>query len=148
MSPDSADPLLRGKKILLIEEDDQLYRALADGLADAGAVIFGGVSSLSNGIGLLPLLHLDAAIVDASRPRSVLGIIRELQQHGVPCVIVATQPLRSVRAATVRYLAKPFSEQQLLASVSTVLSWRDYADTGSDGSSTPNAPIAVAAPSA
>src|SRR5262245_25542291 len=91
---ESAAGFRKGRKILLVEDNDQLYCALRESLADAGADVLGAVAFMPRGTGIVPLTHIDVAIIDASsRSSNWLVLARELQQRGIPGVFIAAERL-------------------------------------------------------
>ncbi|HKE96576.1 MAG TPA: hypothetical protein VKB34_19865 [Povalibacter sp.] len=119
---ESAAGFLKGRKILLVEDNDQLYCALRESLADAGADVLGAVAFMPRGTGIVPLTHIDVAIIDASsRSSNWLVLARELQQRGIPGVFIAAERLSFMNACGCRYLSKPFTEEQFLVCVGAAL---------------------------
>ena len=114
---------LRGKKILLVEENDQLYRALRESLTDAGGEVLGAIAFMPKGTGLVPLARIDVAIVDASyRSSHSVHLAREFTQRGIPCVFIAAEPSPALAGGECTFLSKPFTEEQLLDSVTSLIS--------------------------
>lgn len=112
---------LKGKRILLVEENDQLYRALTDALQDAGCEVLGAAAFMPRGMGLLPLTRIDVAVIDVANTQTAMTLVRELRRGGIGCVLIAPHSLSPDAALSCRHLSKPFSEQQLLATVEEAL---------------------------
>ncbi|HMN43018.1 MAG TPA: hypothetical protein PKE27_00455 [Povalibacter sp.] len=139
MSPVAADSshvlrhILRGRRILLVEDDDQLYRALRECLVDAGAEVLGALAFMPRGTGLVPLTYVDVAIIDASHAGTGIVLARELQQRGIACVLLAAAALPAIETHGCCHLSKPFTEAQLLDSVSALIRCSESSGLRGDG---------------
>jgi hypothetical protein len=107
---------LRGKRILLVEEDDRLYCALKLALQDIGCDVFGSSAHTVGLWGDAPVAHLDAALIDNSETPQVSALVRRLRRSGVPIVLISTGDsngwFKSQPACPC--LTKPFTEEDLL----------------------------------
>ncbi len=127
MTP-SADDLLIGMRILLVEDDATIAEFVARGLREAGFVVDlagDGESGLQ-----LALAHpYDAAVVDLMLPaRDGLSLIGELRRRGskVPILILSARREVSDRVKGLErggddYLTKPFAFSELLARVQALI---------------------------
>ena len=118
--------LLHGKRVLIIEGDDELYRALAEILAAAGCTVsdcvmlstWGHSSEVSVWV---PDRTLDLALVDNdSGNPATLVCVQRLSDCGIP-ILITYDPARSLLVPTSRsqrQLRKPFTESELLDSIS------------------------------
>jgi AmiR/NasT family two-component response regulator len=114
--PDHAS--LRGKRVLIVEDDDCLYHALRDSLQDAGCEIFGSCERVCDPLDTVPASRLDAALVDADalNARRVAYLTQHLGDRAIPIVwITARSGSELTRAGQVHEpLRKPFTERELL----------------------------------
>ena len=117
---------LRGKRILVVEDEALISLDLETRLTAAGCEVIGPAATLEHARRLIADAECDAALVDgnlAGHPVDELAIA--LTQRSVPFAFV-TGYGRDVlphgfREAVV--LAKPFSQDQLLAAVQAILGW-------------------------
>ena len=112
---------LSGTKVLLIEDDDQLYRALREALQEAGADVLGAIALMPKGYGLLPLAHIDVAVIDAPRVSDAVPVLLELRERSIPCVLIAAEDHRFNGARACELLLKPFTADQLVDSVQSAV---------------------------
>jgi DNA-binding NtrC family response regulator len=132
-SPKTADPLsLRGKRIMLMEDNDRLYGAIKDSLEDFGCEILGSCARICGPIDVVPNSHLDAALIDLeklSTARST-AIVTKLQARGVPVVLIThltAAELPSVMRSCDR-LEKPFTCTTMLSGLAAVIADSQRAD--------------------
>lgn len=109
---------LRGKRILVLEDDDRLYHALTDSLQDVGCEILGSCERVCDPMDTVPSSHLDAALIDLD-PLSKLrmaDLAQRLTDRGVPMLLITAQLAGDLPRAlrTHRQLLKPFTERELL----------------------------------
>lgn len=114
--PDHAS--LRGKRVLIVEDDDCLYHALRDSLQDAGCETFGSCERVCDPLDTVPASRLDAALVDADalNSRRVAYLAQQLGDRAIPIVwITARRSAELTRdGQSHEPLRKPFTEQELL----------------------------------
>ncbi len=110
----------RAKRVLLVEDDDALRRAMTRALAKAGFEVVPaatGAAAVAAGREVEP----DAAVIDVFLPDAGgLGVARGLREVAhVPVLFVTGLALAAVRdaLAPAPVLSKPFSRKQLLAGV-------------------------------
>jgi FixJ family two-component response regulator len=112
--------LLRGRTILLVEDEYMIAVDMADLLQNAGARVLGPVASADDAIDLIDdhLHDLDAAVLDVNLGpgKTAYPIADRLAEVGVPYVF-ATGDVQVLRSATGPVLEKPVLEADLLKAV-------------------------------
>ena len=116
---------LSGLEILLVEDSSIVGEAIKDMLELLGAEVVGPAATTTEAERLLSEHAPDVALVDFHLRGGELsyGLIARLHEQGVPVILVSgsseSLSLLPVEAATI--LEKPFSEEQLLASLRPLL---------------------------
>jgi DNA-binding response OmpR family regulator len=115
---------LRGKRILLVEEDDRLYCALKHALQDIGCDVFGSSAHTVGLWGDAPIAHVDAALIDNSEAPQVSALVRRLRSSGVPIVLISPRDSsgRFQSQLPCSRLTKPFTEEDLLYGIAEAVS--------------------------
>jgi DNA-binding NtrC family response regulator len=108
---------LRGKRILVVEEDDRLFCALTGALHEAGCETFGLLAHFPDAAATIPESHVDAALVDVEwRGTPFQMLVKRLNERNIPVLFIGPQlPVSAAGAHRApKHLRKPFTEQQLL----------------------------------
>lgn len=122
--PGYGDAMVR---ILLVEDDDAIRRALSRGLTEHGATVT-AVATAVEAIKAVPLERPDAVVLDLGLPdldgADVLALIRTTST--VPVIIATARDdereiVRLLDAGADDYLIKPFSAGQAMARIRAVL---------------------------
>jgi DNA-binding response OmpR family regulator len=122
--PAYAAPMVR---ILVIEDDDAIRKALTRGLAEHGATVT-AVATAVEAIKVLPVNRPEAVMLDLGLPdldgSDVLALIRATSD--VPVIIATARDdereiIRLLDAGADDYLIKPFSASQAMARIRAVL---------------------------
>ena len=115
---------LRGRTILLVEDEYLIAMDMADQLRHAGATILGPVASAGEAIDLIAehVHDLDAAVLDLNlgNGRTAYPIADRLAEIGVPYVF-ATGDVKVLRAPTGPVLEKPVVEAEMLNAVRSLM---------------------------
>lgn len=117
-----------GKRILLVDDDEQLVALLCMRLSQAGFVVESATNA-DEGFRLASHNDFDIIILDLSMPRrSGLDVCRCLRAEGVltPILILSgnidkTTVVRGLNAGADDYLTKPFSADELMARINALL---------------------------
>lgn len=124
LRPGDGDTLVR---ILLVEDDDAIRRALSRGLTENGAMVT-AVATAVEAIKAVPRERPDAVVLDLGLPdldgADVLALIRTTSS--VPVIIATARDdereiVRLLDAGADDYLIKPFSAAQAMARIRAVL---------------------------
>lgn len=130
--PASVSPSLRGKRILIVEDEPLVAMDMQSMLNAAGCVVVGPAGTLEEARRLLESESCDAALVDVNlKGKPIEDLLPVLRQEGVPFAFVTgygPKVLSKTFEETVT-ISKPFSAEQLLA-VTEVLLY--LGGTGSD----------------
>ncbi len=117
----AADSLhLRGKRILLIEDEPLVTLEIEAQLASAGCLMLGPATTIDAAIELVRKSDIDAALVDANLAgRPVDEVAMALAQKGVSFTFVTGYGREALPLAfrQAPLLSKPFSSRQLLQAV-------------------------------
>lgn len=114
-------------RILLVEDDDAIRRALSRGLGESGATVT-AVATAVEAIKAFPMERPDAVVLDLGLPdldgADVLALIRATSS--VPVIIATARDdereiVRLLDAGADDYLIKPFSAGQAMARIRAVL---------------------------
>ena len=120
--------LLLSSRILVVEDDDCLYRALLDSLQDAGCEVLGSCEREYFSVETVPVSRLDAALVDMDPLGSAraAGLARQLDARFIPTVWITSRYDRHGSAVVQphQWLQKPFNERELLDSIACAVSKR------------------------
>lgn len=115
--------MIRGKRILVVEDEFMVAAMLTDALEDAGAVPVGPASSVVEGLGLIEQHQLDAAVVDWNLMGELShDIARALRARGVPCIISTGYGSVGEEFAHIPRLTKPYTPQAMLGELARLLS--------------------------
>ena len=120
--------LLHGKRVLIIQGDDELFRALAEILTAAGCavtdcVMLGTWGQPSEVLVWVPDRTVDIALVDSDPSNCATLIwIQHLNDRGIPMLITydPARPLLVPASGSQRQLRKPFTEPELLDNLANV----------------------------
>jgi DNA-binding NtrC family response regulator len=110
--------------VLIVDDDPDVVEVLATGLETAGACHVEKASSAEEAIAALERQRPDAAIIDASMPKtSGLALARQFIDLGVPVLVISGEPkyLEQLTEAGCPFLPKPFRMDGLLAALGPLL---------------------------
>jgi CheY-like chemotaxis protein len=117
---DPSRTALRGRRVLLVEDEPLVATMVAEMLLEAGAAVVGPAYTLDAALELVRLVGLDAAVLDVNlRGAAVWPAADLLAARGVP-FLLATGYGRNLDRGThgaAPVLAKPFSPNALVAAV-------------------------------
>jgi len=118
------DSLLKGARILVVEDDWLISTLLADFLTDSGCVVVGPVFSVAGGIVLASEEAIDAALLDLNvKGGEVYPVARTLADRGIPFAFltgyVASKVSQTYRERPV--LQKPFLVANLVQILEEIL---------------------------
>jgi two-component sensor histidine kinase len=120
LRPDAGQPTLKGKRILIIEDEPLISMDLEANLTRAGCDIVGPASTLDQAKLLVEKADFDAALVDANLAgRPVDELASALTRRNIPFAFVTGYGREALPAAFGAgiVLDKPFTQEQLLTMV-------------------------------
>lgn len=119
---------LRGRRVLVVEDDPLIAMDLADLLAASGAEIVGPAPTVSAALAALGAGRPDAAVLDVNlRGERSTPVARELRDAGVPFVLAsgyARAQLDEPELAEAPLVPKPVDHRLLLDRLVGLLSGR------------------------
>lgn len=122
--PAPASPSLRGKRVLVVEDEPMVAMDIESMLSSAGCKVVGPAGTIDEAKRLVAEEHCDAALVDVNlKGEPIDGLLTTLRQAGVPFAFVTgygTKVLSQTFQETVS-ISKPFSPEQLLAVTEVLL---------------------------
>jgi CheY-like chemotaxis protein len=131
--PAAASPSLRGKRILIVEDEPLVAMDMQSMLNAAGCAVVGPAGTIEEAKRLLAGHDCDAALVDVNlKGQPIDALLSVLRQEGIPFAFVTgygPKVLSKTFEETVT-ISKPFSAEQLLAVTEVLLYLRGAA--GSD----------------
>lgn len=114
---------IRGKRILVLEDDVLLALDAADALEAGGAIVLGPVHRVSAALALLEKEHPDAALLDVNIAGATSAdVAKRLADAGVPFVLATGYGGLSGIEGSGAVVDKPYTHQQLNAALAEVLS--------------------------
>ncbi len=118
---------LRGKRVLVIEDDAILLMSLEDSLAEFGCLVEAVAMSLTAALELARDISVDVAILDVNLNGELVTPVAEtLAQRGVPFVFATGYNSHIVPSFANRpRLTKPYSQQQLREAMLCALDRRE-----------------------
>lgn len=116
-APEAGLPILKGKRILLVEDSWQLGMALKSLLRSFDAEVDGPAATTSDAERLISEHAPDAAIIDVNlrQGERSYGLIDRLIGQGVPVVVTSGYSDLPMVSAKAHILEKPISEEKLIA---------------------------------
>jgi len=116
---------LRGRRILVVEDEDMLAQCLSETLQDNGAVVVGPAGRLADAMTLVDADHaLEAVILDVNLAgESAYPLADRLIDRGVPLLLTSGYDRSSTpaRYADVAYCTKPFGTAQVVQALASLL---------------------------
>jgi CheY-like chemotaxis protein len=121
---DYQSQLLRGKRILVVEDEPIVAMEIESSLTDRGCTVVGPTGSIEGARGLLEKSSPHAALLDVNLGgQSVEALAAELTRKNIPFAFVTGYGRKALpeafREAVI--LGKPFTQDQLLAVVEVLL---------------------------
>ena len=120
--------VLRGKRILIVEDEPIIAMTLEDMLLDAGCAIVGPAHRVGTALALARTEAIDAAVLDVNLDGGTsYPVADELVRRGIPCLFATgygTEGLDARYAAFV-LLAKPYREDQVKTALRSLLAATD-----------------------
>lgn len=114
----SRSDLVRGRRVLVVEDDFSLAEAMAMALSEEGLDVVGPVATVQAALETLGRAErLDGAVVDVNlRGELAYPVANALRQHGVPVVFTTGYDSTSIarEMPEVPCLEKPVPVEQLL----------------------------------
>lgn len=119
------DRSLRGRKILVVEDESIIAMLVEDSLDEAGAAVIGPCYTLSETMRLAGSEAIDAAVLDVDLSgQDVFPAAEELKRRGIPFVFHTAHAERSeikARFGNVPVCRKPTGMPELIAELEKVL---------------------------
>jgi CheY-like chemotaxis protein len=108
---------LKGRRILVLEEQPSIAMRLVAILREAGCRIAGPAEGVSDALNLIGQETIDAAILDVKiAGNSTLPVARELARQNIPYVFTSGNKSRRLdqRCAPARVITKPYSADHII----------------------------------
>ncbi len=122
-APDEA--LLRGRRILVVEDEALVAMLVEDALLDAGARIIGPAATVAEALALLEAELPEAAVLDLNLSGETSAPVADaLVQQGVPFLVASGYGVAGLPEAHrgVPVLAKPYDSGELTAALARLCS--------------------------
>ena len=119
---------VRGKSILIVEDEFIIGMMLCQELGRAGAITFGPMSSVADAMKAIETQSVDLVILDAKLAGgSGADLVASLKERGIPFVVVSGYERTGLPLALkgAPFVAKPVSMPLLLEAISVVTRPRD-----------------------
>jgi DNA-binding response OmpR family regulator len=117
-------PDLKGKRVLILEDDYHLAMELENAMERAGATVLGPFARSRQALSALQRESLDCALVDLNLGQGPdFEVPRVLQALGTPFLFVTgyDEPTIPLEFAATKRLEKPVDPQQIATAVAEVL---------------------------
>jgi CheY-like chemotaxis protein len=108
-------PWLKGKRILVVEDEALIAVMVEDMLTDMGSVVVGPAATIEQALALARKEELDGAVLDVNvRGERIDPVADALSARGVP-VLFATGygEVRLASGATATVIDKPYTQEKL-----------------------------------
>ena len=113
--------MLDGRRILIVEDEAIVAFVAEDAITDAGGIVVGPVSRLSDGLEIAQSEDFDAAVLDINlRGEKVFPLADLLRDKGVPFVFTTGYEQVDWQGDAVK-LDKPYDEESLVKVLSSIL---------------------------
>jgi DNA-binding response OmpR family regulator len=114
---------LRGKRVLVVEDEFLISLVACDLLEDMGAIPVGPAASVAQGMVLVDEGGLDAAVLDVNlNGQQSEPLARILFERGVPVLIASGQALPAWASPGTPLLGKPYTPEDFSAHLEALLS--------------------------
>ena len=116
---------LKGKRILLIEDELLLAWLTESLLEDLGCEVIGPVATVAAGCTYVANVEIDAAVLDIDLRRElVFPVIEDLKQRGIPFLFASSYPTSSIPPKYRQHarIYKPIDQQDLAGGLRKVMS--------------------------
>jgi CheY-like chemotaxis protein len=82
-------PVLRGRRVLVVEDESFIAMMIVDALAELGAEVIGPASRIADAVALAEAADCDLALLDVNiAGQYTFALATRLQARGVPCLFV------------------------------------------------------------
>ena len=129
--PDARAVELSGKRVLVVEDEPLVAMDIEEKLLEAGCEVLGPAGTVDAAHRLIADASVDAALVDANLAgHRVDDLVAELTRRGIPFAFATGYGRNSLPGGSPEapFLAKPFSPEQLLAVVCSLVAERRLPD--------------------
>lgn len=122
---------LRGRRVLVVEDNGLLCGMLDETLRDAGCQVVGPYTTLDRAMAAMPAIQIDMALLDISaRGALVSPLTSELTQRGVPILVTSAYQCSELPKTlqSEAFLRKPFTDGDLLDGLAVLIEHSRGAD--------------------
>lgn len=116
-------PWLKGKRILVVEDEALIAVMVEDMLTDMGSVVVGPAGTIKSALELARKEAIDAAVLDVNvRGERIDPVAEALMARGVP-VLFATGygEVRLANGASATVIDKPYTQEKLARGLATTM---------------------------
>ena len=124
-APGEGEDILRGKRILVVEDEYLIASELAGALRRHGGIVVGPVARLQDAEKLLAEDGIDVALLDINlRGAWSYPILDDLKARGIPVIIITGYEREVLHERFQRFtlVPKPFSAEALMSVVHRIMS--------------------------
>ena len=128
---------LKGKKVLIVDDDPTMLEIIKEILRRSGAVGHGAIT-IEKGMNSIAVRHYDAVILDRCMPKGdghdMLRVLKGNKQTAdIPVIMLTgeravTEIKKSISLGAAGYIAKPFTPVDFLKQLDKILAPKMYLD--------------------
>jgi CheY-like chemotaxis protein len=117
-------PALRGKRILIVEDEMLIAAMLEEILADLGATVVGPAATVADGLRLARTGEFDAAVLDVNvRNERIDPVTELLRERGIPMIFATGYGQGATATARgAPLIDKPYTKERLESALLRCLS--------------------------
>lgn len=108
-------PWLKGKRILVVEDEALIAVMVEDMLAELGSIVLGPAATIEQALALLSHEEIDAAVLDVNvRGERIDPVAEALAARGVPMLFATGYgEVRLASGAATTVIDKPYTQEKL-----------------------------------
>ena len=122
--PPASHDVLKGRNVLVVEDNGLLCYVLEETLREAGCQIVGPFARLPEALEALPNSHIDVALLDINlRGQLVSPLAAQLAERGVPFIITSAYDVHDLPYSlqSAHQLRKPYTSSDVLENLASAL---------------------------